>query len=147
MPDKELVPRTVPIIGRPEDLARAMETQLRTNRLLTHPSQIPQRILSDGRIELRPVLLVEVARPAPAPVPVRADDDPFAAIVKALAFVAVVGALVGVAIWAIVAAVGAKTILGGLALAVLICLGLANRTRHSGLCPGVAVHCKGCRGH
>jgi hypothetical protein len=95
------------------------------------------------------VRTLEPRRPAPRR---KAKPSVAGEMGKALAFVGVLALgliLAGVALYfalrnafdaAAVAQVG-----GGLAVGAILLLILGNRVNHSGACPGIAVHCKGCK--
>ena len=131
----DLVPRMVPIIGNRNSVMTAITTQAYRGRLLTPLADIKLHHRPDGKTEAAVMLLVP-----------RRHDDTFSQVMKAFAFVLMILAASGGIVWAVVAAVGPGIILASVLMFALLTLAVVfNRASHSGACPGIAVHCKGCK--
>lgn len=141
--NSELIRRQEPIIG-PEHLVRATLTTLhRQGQLLTPPDRIAVARRPDGQVITFVDIVVEQR------LSWRKRNPLLFGSLIAMAISAVLFALGWLAIRAVAhalgsidgpAAIGVLVIAGGLLLAVL-----ANRSNHRGTCPGVAVHCRGCK--
>lgn len=133
-----LVPRTEIIIGRPNQVTAALETQKRAGRLLTHADQMRPKLLAGGKVAVEVTILAE---PAPKP---RRPDTTTRPILTALFFALSILAVVAGVVWIVVATISTSVLFG--ALVVLMLAAFAwNRAGHSGACPGNIGHCKGCR--
>lgn len=153
---QDLVPRDVPIVGEPDEIAMVLRTAEQRGRPLTPRGAIKPIHLESGKYVVTVRML---APPEPAPRPgfrarlaARHRSLGQGGIGTAMMFVGILfvlgltllgatylmmrGALAGVD-WP-------KT-LGAGAVAVILLYALASRANHSGACPGVAVHCRGCR--
>lgn len=139
----ELVLRQETIVG-PEHLVRAtLATQYRQGRLVTPPDQIAVARRPDGNVITFVELLVEQRvswrkrNPLLFGSMVALSISAALFLAGALAVRWITHALANITGSA---ATGALIIGGVLLLAVL-----SNRSNHRGACPGVAVHCKGCK--
>lgn len=140
-----LIPRQVPIVGPPNLVRATLETQLRQGRLLTHPSDITLTRNADGTVTVFASLLVEQR------LSWRKRNPLWFGCVVAAAMSAVLAGLAWLvyrAVTGLAHTLDGPTGMGALVItgAVLLAL-LANRSNHSGACPGIAVHCKCGRGH
>lgn len=138
-----LVPREMPIVGPPHLVREALATQARQGRLLSKPSEIVVRPVGNGEISILVRLLV------PERLSWRKRNPLLFGSLVALVIAAGIFAAGWLAVAAVAkaaaavdgpAAIGALIIVGALLLAAL-----ANRSNHRGACPGIAVHCKGCK--
>lgn len=139
----ELVRKQESIVG-PERLVRAtLATQYRQGRLLTPPDQVALARRPDGHVVTFVDLLVEQRLPWRKSNPLLFGSLIVLAIATAL-FGA--GWLLVRAIAHAVAGIDGPSALGMLVIAGALLLALlVNRSNHRGACPGVAVHCKGCK--
>jgi hypothetical protein len=147
----DLVPTDVPIVGHPDEIAMVLRTAAHRGNLLTDPRRITPRRLADGRHAVKVRMLMPRQ-----PVRARArrwfaTHEVAGAMVKAFAFVMTLAAI-GVALLAVTVALARNALAGvdwtpliGAAAAAATLLLAVNRARHSGTCPGIAVHCKGCK--
>lgn len=139
---RDLVPRRVPIIGLPHEVAAALDAQVRNGTMVSTPDDIEVRKLDHGRVAVYATMLTQ--RPP-------RKDSTFTDIGKALAFVitlAVIPIVFFALAWLALSRAGIDwASVGGLvAVGVVVMLLIVNRSNHSGACPGAAVHCKGCKG-
>jgi hypothetical protein len=134
---KDLVPATVPIVGHPSEVAMVLRTQQKLGRLLHDDiATVPMQQISNGRVIARPQMMVD--RP---PRRRRKADDPWRAIMAALAFVSILGVLGLAVIVAILMIPGLKTlVLSVIVVASLVAVALAMRSSTKD-CPGVTTHC------
>lgn len=146
----DLVPMDRTIVGRPEQLANALQRAADQGRLIGKLNEPVKR--PDGTYAVRVRMMTPVEKktaPEKRATTARRQPSVFAEIFKALAWVGMVGVsalglIVGVVL--MVASMVSVTTLVGLGV-VLLAVGLllVNRSSHSGACPGVVVHCKGCK--
>lgn len=151
---KELVVRTHTITDPdPERIASVLRGHAARGTLVTPPDRIQALTGPIGwtvRVKLREEIRVP-ARRRLARVHARAlrwdtDHPVLAAIAKALTFVGALfglGALAVVLLLDLLSGIDWGPIGGLLAVAVILFLLIANRSSHSGACPGIVVHCKG----
>lgn len=139
----ELVLRQESIVG-PERLVRAtLATQYRQGRLLTPPGQIAVARRADGQVAVFVDLLVE-QRPSWR----KRNPLLFGFLIALACSVALIAAgwLLARAVAHAVAGIDGPAALGALVIAGALLLALlVNRSNHRGACPGIAVHCKGCK--
>lgn len=139
----ELVRRQESIVG-PEHLVRAtLATQYRQGRLVTPPEKVMLVRLTGGQVATLVDLLMD------KPLPWRKRNPLLFGSLVALTVSVMLFAAGWLLIHAVMhtlatvdrpAALGVAVIAGGLAVALLV-----NRSNHRGACPGVAVHCNGCK--
>ena len=135
----ELVPRQVPIVGPPHLVRATLATQHRQGLLVTDPRRVILRRNADGTVVADVTLLV--AQP-----PWWRRRTPVLLAGAGLVLLAAAGWLLVRAVVHAVASIDGPAAFGGLVIAGGLLLAvLANRSNHRGACPGVAVHCRGCR--
>lgn len=139
----ELVRKQESIVG-PEHLVRAtLATQHRQGRLLTPPDQIALARRPDGQVITFVDLLMD------KPLPWRKRNPLLFGSLIALSITAVMFGLGWLAVSSIahaLAGVDGPESVGFLVIAgALLLAALANRSNHRGACPGIAVHCHGCK--
>lgn len=137
MTNTGLIPREVPIVGNRDEVMSSLVRQMELGRMRTPLRDLRLYHRPDGKVETTVVLMV--------PAPYRREDA-FAQVMKALAFAVLILAVSGGIVWAVVAAVGPQTILAAIVLFALFGIAVVfNRASHRGACPGVIVHCRGCK--
>lgn len=141
MQDLQRIP---PIVCHPSqrDMVRAAIHAQQEAGTLPAEVDVQWRTLRNGTLVAQVVI---PARPQP-----RHQNSAASEIGKALAFVAALGGLgiafVVIAFFALThSGVDWAQVGGVVALGLIAALVLANRSNHKGACPGVAVHCSGCR--
>lgn len=139
--------RTMPPIVCREDqrdqVRAAIATQQRAGIL---PEEVDVRwtVMRNGIVSAQ-VILPPVPRPNR-----RREDSVAASMGKALAFV---GGLAGLGVtfaalaWLTLTHLGINwpAVLGGATLVALALMVAVNRTNHAGACPGIVIHCRGCK--
>jgi hypothetical protein len=142
---RELVPVERTVIDTQARIVAFLEHAEKDGRLVGYSHAAP---VGADRFAVK-VRTLEPRRPAPRP---KAKPSVAGEMGKALAFVGVLAlglVLAGVALYfALRNAFDAAAVaqFGGIvAFGVILLLVLANRANHSGACPGIAVHCKGCK--
>jgi len=151
---RELVPRVETIVGTQHDLEMVLRVAAHRGRLLTEVEKIPVREIGPGLYAIKARMLMPDVK-VPLRTRLRKWDRShpiMSAMLKAMAFAVASCALIVGAILAAIAmvrhamaGVDTRPIVGGFVFAVIVLLILANRLNHSGACPGVAVHCPGCK--
>lgn len=126
-----------PIIGRPDQVANAIEAQIRAG-VIRSPEDVRIKHLDGGMVA------AFMNMPAPTARPRRREDTVAQSMTKALLFGLAVLAVPLAAIAVIVAVVGIGRIVGFLAVLALLAIAVTwNRSNHAGACPGL--HCDGCK--
>lgn len=143
MTTRELVPRTTLLTGDAEHVHRTLNTLVRNHHLLTPPSDVRLSRLPDGRVSTSVTILTL------PPLSWRQRNPLWFGVLVGLTLSAVlagIGWLIYRAVSGLAHALDGPTGMGALVItgALLLAL-LANRSNHSGACPGIAVHCKGCK--
>ena len=142
---RELVPRTELIVGDEERVIRSLDTLVRNHHLLTPPRDVRLARLPDGKVATRVTILTL------PPLPWRKRNPLLFGSLVAFGISVVVAGIAWMiyrAVTGVIHALGGPASLGALVIAGALLLALlANRSNHSGACPGVAVHCTGCKGH
>lgn len=137
MSKQEMVVR--PIIGRPDQVANAIEAQIRAG-VIRSPEQVRIKHLDGGMV----AAYMNMPAPAATPRP-RREDTVAQSMTKALLFGLAVLAVPLAVIVAVVVAVGVTRIVGILALVAAVAIAVMwNRANHAGACAGL--HCPGCKG-
>lgn len=144
--NRGLVARRVPIIGRPHDVANAIEAQVRAGTMVSTPDEMQVRKMADGRVAAI-VTIMTVPPPAVRVPKSRKNDTVAAAMGKALVFGTAVMAL-GLTLIAtalvLISQIDWAHVAGFAAVALLVLMVVTNRISHSGGCTGL--HCEGCKG-
>jgi len=145
MQDLEPVGRT--IVGDPKFVARYLIGANQRGALIGRGEAFSR---PDGKVAVH-VQVLEPVKPEPRRTLRQwlAAGSVAAEVTKALTFGAVLaGVVVGVIVAGFVLItnlIDGKTVLGALGVLILGLLIAGSRINHRGVCPGVAVHCKGCR--
>ena len=139
--------RNETIVGSAEHLAMVLRVSHERGRLLCDPQTIRPYGRADGTWSVTVPMLLP-AKPEPRR---RVDGDTWSQIGKALAWVAgllLIGAgfltLAVLALRSALSDVNWPAVVGVGIIVLMVLIGL-TRINHSGACPGIAVHCKGCK--
>lgn len=142
----EIEMRMVPIIGPRDEVVAAIRAGVRNGTIADQIDNVVWQDMGAGKVAVTVPMLRRIERPAPAPA--RREQSVSSAILSALAWVFGLAVIAFLLIAIAAALIGARTMLAYGVVVVagaLILMFLGNRSRHSGGCPGVAVHCKGCK--
>jgi hypothetical protein len=151
---QELVPKMVAVVCRPDQMDTVLRGAAKSGRLLTHPDSVRWESLGSGKLYASVEMLVPKDEIQQTRIrSARRTDwssEVAAPIGKALLFV---GGMLAIGLtFLVMAFLVLKNAIAGIdagmiggILLVLLILFAITRTNHSGACPGIAVHCKGCK--